>query len=879
MMGDRVLKKMVGTIALSIAAFVAIAAPASYFTVNYLHQSEVMAFKARLTAARVAQYIYAHDELWQYQQLRLAELIQLPERGEEPLRHIIYDLSERPVLDEDPALAGPVMERRAPILIGDSVVGYTAVQRSMTPDLYGTALAAAVGLVLGFAVYFAVRSFPLRALDKALGALQRSEASLAEQNEQLRVSEAKLSDALGMARAGQWEYDFATDRFTFNDNFYRIFRTTAEAVGGYTMTSADYARRFVHPDDIALVGAEIKAAIEANDPAYRREFEHRIVYADGTFGDISVRISIVKDEHGRTIKSCGVNQDITERKRVQLALAESELKLTAALNNMSHGLCMFDADGKLVIFNARFLEIYGLADGRLKPGMTTPEMMALGGIDGTAEDVDPDGTLGVQANFLRDGKAGSMIQRLSDGRSIAISWRPKPEGGFVAIFEDITERLSAEAKIQFLAHHDALTHLPNRVAFYERMDEVVDNLRRDEAVAVLSLDLDHFKGVNDTLGHPIGDRLLQCVAERIRHCIRDEDIVARLGGDEFAVVQVPTGNPSEIGALASRLIEIVGAPYEIDGHQVVVGASIGIAMAPSDSDVPDVLMKDADLALYRAKAEGGGVYRFFEIEMDTRMQARRVLELDLRKAIVNAEFEMYYQPITDIKSGRISSFEALIRWHHPERGIVAPVEFIPVAEETGLIVPVGEWILRQACKEAAGWPDNVTVAVNLSPAQFKSKNLVPTVISALATSGLPASRLELEITETVLVQESDGAFELLHQLRNLGIRIAMDDFGTGYSSLAYLRSFPFDKIKIDQSFIRDLPAKKDSVAIVRAVVGLSSSLGITTTAEGVETREQLESVAAEGCTEVQGYLFSQPKPASEVARILREQNPAIEAVA
>ena len=879
MMSGLLLKKMVGTIALSIAAFVAIAAPVSYFAVNYVHQSEVLAFKARLTAARVAQYIYTHDELWQYQQLRLAELIQLPERGEEPSRHVVYDLSDRPVLDEDPALTGPVMERRAPILIGDSIVGYTAVQRSTTPDLYGTALAAVLGLVLGLAVYFAVRSFPLRALDKTLVALRRSETILAEQNEQLRVSEAKLSDALGMARAGHWEYDLATDRFTFNDNFYRIFHTTAAAVGGYTMTSGDYARRFLHSDDAAIVAAEIRAAIETGDSGLGREFEHRIVYADGTFGYISVRISIIKDEYGRTIKTCGVNQDITERKRVQLALAESELKLTAALNNMSHGLCMFDADGRLVVFNARCVEIYELPDGALKPGMTTPEIIALGGISGRAEDVDPEATLAVQANFMRDGKAGAMIQRLSDGRSIAISYRPMPDGGFVAIFEDITERLSAEAKINYLAHHDALTNLPNRVAFYERMDEVVGKLRRDEAVAVLSLDLDHFKSVNDTLGHPVGDQLLQGVAERIRHCIRDEDIVARLGGDEFAVVQVPTGNPSDITTLAARLIEVVGSPYDIGGHQVVVGASIGIAMAPSDGDVPDVLMKDADLALYRAKAEGGGVYRFFEIGMDTRMQARRVLELDLRKAIVNAEFELYYQPITDIKSGRISGFESLVRWHHPERGIVGPVEFIPVAEESSLIVPLGEWILRQACKEAAGWPDDVTVAVNISPAQFKSKNLVPTVINALATSGLPASRLELEITETVLAQESEGAFEILHQLRNLGIRIAMDDFGTGYSSLAYLRSFPFDKIKIDQSFIRDLPGKKDSMAIVRAVVGLSSSLGITTTAEGVETREQLESVTAEGCTEVQGFLFSQPKPASEVARILREQNPAIEAVA
>jgi predicted signal transduction protein with EAL and GGDEF domain len=361
--------------------------------------------------------------------------------------------------------------------------------------------------------------------------------------------------------------------------------------------------------------------------------------------------------------------------------------------------------------------------------------------------------------------------------------------------------------------------------------------------------------------------------------VRGEDIVARLGGDEFAIVQVPSENPPDKTALAMRLIEAVGASYDIDDHQVIVGASIGIAIAPGDGSEPDALMKNADLALYRAKADGGGVYRFFETAMDARMQARHALELDLRKAIVNGEFELYYQPIIDVKTRQVTSCEALVRWHHPERGMVPPLEFIPVAEATGLIVPLGEWVLQQACAEAARWPKHVTVAVNLSPAQFKSRNLVPTVISALAASGLPANRLELEITEMVLMQENDGAFVILHQLRDLGIRIAMDDFGTGYSSLGYLRSFPFDKIKIDQSFIRDLPGKLDSVAIVRAVVGLSSSLGITTIAEGVETKEQLASVTEEGCKEVQGYLYSWPKPAAEVQKYLAENAPRNEVVA
>jgi diguanylate cyclase (GGDEF)-like protein len=411
------------------------------------------------------------------------------------------------------------------------------------------------------------------------------------------------------------------------------------------------------------------------------------------------------------------------------------------------------------------------------------------------------------------------------------------------------------------------------------MGTVLGRLRRTETVAVLSLDLDHFKSVNDTLGHPVGDLLLQAAAGRMRSCVRGEDIVARVGGDEFAVVQVPSDQPQDVTALATRLIEVIGAPYDLNGHQVVVGVSIGIALAPSESNEPDVLIKNADLALYRAKADGGGVYRFFEAEMDARMQARRVLELDLRRAIVTGEFELYYQPIIDVKTGEITSCEALMRWHHPERGMIAPLDFIPLAEATGLIVPIGEWVLRQACSEAASWPNHITVAVNLSPAQFKSRSLVSTVVSALATSGLAAGRLELEITELVLLQDNESAFAVLHQLRELGVKIAMDDFGTGYSSLGYLRSFPFDRIKIDQSFIRDLPAKKASLAIVRAVVGLSGSLDIKTTAEGVETAEQLASLTSEGCNEFQGFLFSEPRPAAEIARMFGKLDSRAKAVA
>jgi diguanylate cyclase (GGDEF)-like protein len=397
--------------------------------------------------------------------------------------------------------------------------------------------------------------------------------------------------------------------------------------------------------------------------------------------------------------------------------------------------------------------------------------------------------------------------------------------------------------------------------------------------AVQRHDRDHFKTVNDTLGHPVGDELLRLAAERLRECIHPDDTVARLGGDEFAIVQVGRDQPVNSTSLAGRLIKAIGEPFDVLGHQVVIGASVGIAIAPDDGGNPDQLLKNADLALYRAKEDGRETYRFFEPEMDARMQARRALELDLRKALALCEFALHYQPLVTLASGKINGFEALLRWHHPQRGMVPPAEFIPLAEEIGLIGGIGAWVLKEACMEAAKWPSSLKVAVNLSPAQFKGQKLVLDVIAALGASDLPPWRLELEITEAVLLNDTDATIAVLNDLRRLGVRIAMDDFGTGYSSLGYLRKFPFDKIKIDRSFIHDLAEKPDSLAIVRAVTGLGVSLGITTTAEGVETEDQLERLRTEGCTEVQGYLFSEPKPASELGALLRQCAGAGKAVA
>jgi diguanylate cyclase (GGDEF)-like protein len=385
---------------------------------------------------------------------------------------------------------------------------------------------------------------------------------------------------------------------------------------------------------------------------------------------------------------------------------------------------------------------------------------------------------------------------------------------------------------------------------------------------VLCVDLDLFKNVNDSLGHPVGDRLLRLVADRLRSQVRGNNLAARLGGDEFAIIMASDVSPNEASDFAARLIKMLSAAYEIDGHEVVIGASIGIAMSPGDGTTSEELMRNADLALYRAKEDGGAVHRFFEREMDRQVQKRRDMELDLRRAFANGEFELHYQPLVDIATDRISGFESLLRWHHPEKGMISPAEFVPVAEDIGLIVSLGEWVLREACSEAVKWPSEVKVAVNLSAVQFRSRNLVEVVISALAQSGLPPKRLELEITETVFLAETETNLAILHQLRELGVSISMDDFGTGYSSLSYLRSFPFDKIKIDRSFVKDLAKRSDCVAIVRAISGLGRSLNITTTAEGVETIDQLDWLRAEGCNEVQGFLFSAAKPAAEVQQLL-----------
>jgi diguanylate cyclase (GGDEF)-like protein/PAS domain S-box-containing protein len=698
------------------------------------------------------------------------------------------------------------------------------------------------------------------------------------------------------------------------------------------------------------------------------------------------------------------HEDITERQqlleireRVEAVAQEKSAQLDAALNNMAHGLCLHDADGRIIMCNRRYREFMGdddepveghalvdvlrrrAAAGQKLPNpeqyvasilakvragqVMTAEMpgadnrilrvvrhpIAAGGWVATFEDItdqrraerERDRNWAFLDLIINNVPSAIFVKRASDRRYVLVNgagerfWGmprhemvgktafdvfPAEEAAKIeardgdllrssqplfdereivtasgetriissrrlifndqrdqtlyvlGVVDDVTERRLAEARIARLAHYDSLTGVPNRTLFRDQLMRELSLARSGAKLAVLYLDLDYFKNINDTLGHGAGDELLKEVAQQIRSCLKAGDLVARLGGDEFAVVRTSLQNPKEAEVLARQLRDAVaGRAFYLNGHQTGSDLSIGIALAPEDGVEIDELLSHADLALYGAKAEGRGNYRYYEPEMNARMKRRRALEVDLRSALQRNEFVLYYQPILTLKTGAISGCEALLRWRHPMRGMVLPAEFVPVAEETGLINSIGEWVLKQACADAASWPSPTRVSVNVSPSQFRNSALPLVVVAALAESGLPAQRLELEITESLLMQNNEASLLMLHQLRDLGIRIALDDFGTGYSSLSYLRSFPFDRIKIDRSFVADLLHGSEAVAIVHAILSLASSLNMQTTAEGVESARQRGLLEAAGCDEMQGYLFSQPLPAEEIGELVRHR--------
>jgi diguanylate cyclase (GGDEF)-like protein/PAS domain S-box-containing protein len=576
--------------------------------------------------------------------------------------------------------------------------------------------------------------------------------------------------------------------------------------------------------------------------------------------------------------------ELVQERTAALREREAELqaqnfRFDAALKNMAHGLCMFDSDQRLIVCNERYAEIYGLTPDLVKPGATLRSILEarVAGPNGPSQG---DRYVEERLADVRRREPYDIETTMRDGRVFAVNHRPMPGGGSVAIHQDITAQKRAEAQIAYMARHDDLTGLANRAVLLKKMEDALARVRRHGGQFTLfMLDLDLFKAVNDSLGHPVGDELLKVVAGRLRACMRQTDTVARLGGDEFAILANVDGDQRGAAIItANKLLSAVAEPYDLDGHQLNIGTSIGIALAPEHGTTVEQLVKNADLALYKAKAEGRDAYRFFDETMGVEARRRRACQNDLRNALTNDEFELHYHPIVDIQTREIASVEALIRWRHPERGLIAPAEFIQVAEETGLINPIGDWVLRKACNDAMRWPSHVKVSVNLSAVQFRKVYPIDNFCDTLAQSGLTPERLELEITESVLLQGSAENVETLHQLRLMGIAIVLDDFGTGYSSLSYLRMFPFDKIKIDRSFVHELAKNADCAAIVSAVAGLGRSLRMGTVAEGIETEDQLLLVRAAGCTHAQGYLFGRPCPAEALNFPgIRQKNPKIEA--
>jgi diguanylate cyclase (GGDEF)-like protein/PAS domain S-box-containing protein len=566
-----------------------------------------------------------------------------------------------------------------------------------------------------------------------------------------------------------------------------------------------------------------------------------------------------------------LNLRLSQSQRLE---ALEKQRLDVALDNMTQGLLLFDASERIVVCNQRYIEIYGLSPDVIKPGCSFRDLIAhrkqTGSFHGDIEAYCSSVTRAIARKEVT-----RYVTETRDGRLIQIVNQVVAIGGWVATHEDITERARSDERIAHLAHYDALTDLPNRVLFREQLVCALNNIVPGKQLAVLYIDIDEFKRINDSLGHSIGDELLKALAVRLRGCLAATDFIARLGGDEFAVIQTGVERPADTVDLVERIYQAIREPYECVGHLLTTDASVGIALAPQDSTDLDQLLKNADLAMYEAKADGRRTYRLFEPAMEARVKALRALELDLRQAIAEGGFEIHYQPLVSLVDDRVTGCEALLRWRHPQRGMISPAEFIPVAEETGLINTLGEWVLTTACAEAATWPDAIRIAVNVSPVQFRSQAFALKVAVALAASGLAAHRLELEITEAVLIRDDEAALAILHQLRKLGVRIALDDFGTGYSSLSYLQRFPFDKIKIDRCFIEEVADPDGSACIVQAVVNIAAARNMTATAEGVETNQQRNMLRKLGCTEMQGFLFSPALPAADIHRLLLSRHYAV----
>jgi diguanylate cyclase (GGDEF)-like protein len=688
-----------------------------------------------------------------------------------------------------------------------------------------------------------------------------------KESDRLRAKEAEVAAGTEMLKA---TFDNMFQGFLLLDDQWRVKNFNSRL-----------SELIAYPQSVVRVGAtalDLVAAAHALGHYPRRSVEAAYEQWRRRLADRTPRSHQSRLSDGRTLEISyapfGENgwiityEDISARINAEEALAEQNERFDAALTNIPHGVCMFDAEKRLILCNAGYRQLYALPPELTVAGTPLQSILDHRSATGSAP-IRMATYFNVVDEAEAAGGARSTRVALQDGRTVRIAHNPM-SGGYVATHEDITQAVRAEEQIRYMGSHDSLTGLPNRSLLRDRIGEAIARMRRGGMFCIHYLDIDNFKTVNDTHGHPIGDLLLKQVAERLRSCLREIDTLARLGGDEFVVLQADLEKPEQAGSQARRLVDAMSEPFDLEGRLVYLGVSVGVSVCPGDGVDVDALLKNADMAMYRSKSEGRNTYRFFEFAMDARIQERRTLEMNLRRALANEEFELYYQPQVDAQTEAITGCEALLRWNHPSRGLVPPSEFIPVAEEIGVIVPLGAWVIHQACREAATWPKHIGVAVNLSSAQFRGTTLVQTVISALDASGLSPFRLELEVTETALLTDSQSTLATLNHLRALGVRIAMDDFGTGYSSLSYLRSFPFDKIKIDRSFIRDLGEEGDCAAIVKAVAGLGVALGMTTTAEGVETIDQLRRIRAHGCNEVQGYFFGRPCPAKALPDLFRK---------
>jgi diguanylate cyclase (GGDEF)-like protein len=559
-------------------------------------------------------------------------------------------------------------------------------------------------------------------------------------------------------------------------------------------------------------------------------------------------------------------------RRLGLARARNhtlQLRLRAVVDNLGHGLSLYDRQARLVVCNQQFLDIYRLPPALGKAGTSFRRILEARVLGNTHVGEDGAGYVESRLGAVRENRPLGGIHRLNSGQVISMTHQPMADGGWVSTHRDVTELFNMQAELTHLAYHDPLTGLPNRTLFYQRIGRAFEAVN-DKGFAVLCLDLDGFKPINDMLGHATGDALLRQFAARLSRALGPQDTAARMGGDEFAILHIGGDEESALD-LAHKLADVCQQPFDFDGEVVSVAVGIGIAHAPNDGTDTDALLHSADLALYSAKRGGRGGIKAYAPDLDRAAGDRRRLEAELRRAIENGEFQLHYQPILDLKGGSFAGFEALIRWEHPERGRISPAEFIPVAEDSGLIVMIGEWALREAFAEAARWPADLRVAVNVSTIQLRRGNLVATVMNALAQSGLAPGRAEIEITESVFLENAEQSLEALRQLRALGVRIALDDFGTGFSALSYLLAFPFDKLKIDGSFVRALETSDGAATIVSSVADIGARLGMSTTAEGIETPEQLRAVHAAGYAEAQGYLISRPMTRDAIRIMLNAQ--------